>query len=98
MTIFEKVMRVRRRVIFRHELGYYGHVWLNSRKAIVINLMLNERRIPSRTYFHECLHIVFPDLSEREIRTIEEAEWNIMTANERFLLARKLYNRKWKVR
>ena len=98
MTIFQKVMKIRRAVVFRREKGFYGHAWTNSTLPISINLPLHARRQPSRTYFHECLHLVFPNLSERDIRAIEEAEWKTLTAHQQFLLARKLYNRKWRAK
>ena len=95
MNIFERVMKIRRIVVFRSEEGHYGFVWTRSRKPIVINIALHERRIPSRTYLHECLHILYPNLSERNIRALEEWVWNTLTAKQRFLLAKKLYSREW---
>jgi hypothetical protein len=96
MTDFEKVMRVRKAVVFKWETGYYGSVTVRSRAPIIINIGLHERRQPSRTYLHETLHVIYPDMSERDIRSLEEVVWRTMTTHQRFLLARKLYNRKWR--
>lgn len=98
MTVFTRVMRIRRGVIFRKEKGLYGCCWTGKGEphSIIINLSLHERRLPSRTYLHECLHILYPKVSERDIRAMEEMVWNTLTTRQRFLLARKLYYRKWK--
>jgi hypothetical protein len=37
-------------------------------------------------------------MSERNIRKIEKYVWENLTTKEQFLLARKLYNRKWRAR
>jgi hypothetical protein len=37
-------------------------------------------------------------LSERDVRRVEKHVWNKLTAKQHFLIARKLYNRKWRVR
>lgn len=95
MCIFERVMKIHRKVIFKKEEGHYGLVWTGSRRPIVINISLHERRLPSRTYLHECLHILYPDMSERNIRALEDSVWRTLTTKQRFLLARKLYSRKW---
>lgn len=96
MTIFQRIMRVRKSVIFRHENGHYGFCWTHSERPITINIGIHERKIPSRTYLHECLHLIYPDMSERDIRHTEQMLWMKLTPKQRFLLARKLYNRKWR--
>ena len=105
MTIFNRVMGLRRAVIFRKDCSEeqlnYGSVDIESgrkKTPIIINLSLHERALPSRTYFHECLHVLFPKMSEVDIRAMEEATWQTLTTKQRFLLARKLYNRKWRGR
>lgn len=96
--MFSKIIKIRRAVIFRWEDGCYGSVTTNSRSPITINIGLHERRIPSRTYLHECIHHLYPLMTERDVRTMEEMIWNTMSSRQRFLLAKKLYNRKWRTR
>lgn len=97
-SLFKRLMGIHRAVVFRRKSGFYGEVYTNSRNPIVINIGLHERRLPSRTYLHECLHILYPDMSERNIRALEEMTWDTMTAKQRFLLARKLYSREWRTK
>jgi len=85
-----------RKVVFHKEEGNYGSVSTLYGGTIVINLAIHARKLPERTFFHECLHCLFPLESERGIRAIEEREWRKFTAKQRFLLAKKLYNRKWR--
>ena len=96
MTILQRIMRVHRAVVFRQKKGHYGMVWTACRDPMVINIALHERRIPSRTYLHECIHIICPTMPERDVRTVEKGIWERMTPHQRFLLARKLYSRKWR--
>jgi len=91
-------MRVRRRVVFRKMDKHYGCTWIHPKEPILINLSLHERRIPSRTYWHEALHHVFPEKSERDIRALEEETWRKLTAKQRFLLSKKLFNRSWRTK
>jgi hypothetical protein len=101
MTIFERIMKIRRPVVFRHESGLYGSCYPTSRQTpIVINLCFHKRGNPVKTYIHECIHILYPPplLSERDVRRVEKHVWNKLTAKQHFLIARKLYNRKWRVR
>ncbi len=99
MTTFERIMRIRRAVVFRFEQDIFGSCYPELvGKPIVINLSRHERNDPVRTYIHECLHILYPNLSEKEIRGMESKVWKSLTSKQRFFLARKLYNREWKVR
>jgi len=99
MTIFQRIMRVRRAVIFRWQDGCYGSCYpTDSDTAIQINLTRHWRCDPIRTYAHECIHILYPTLSERNVRKVEKYVWDNLTSKEQFLLARKLYNRKWRSR
>lgn len=105
MSLFSRVMKVKRAVFFRKDSSgktlNYGSVDIESGKKktpIIINLSLHERQLPSRTYLHECLHVIFPEMSESNIRALERITWNTMTTKQRFLLAKKLYNRRWRTK
>ena len=103
MRIVEKILRVRRRVIF-HDLGdCYGYIGLpplkkSETRDIKINLGLHTRADPVKTYIHECLHAIYPKRPERVIRKIEVWVWKHITPKERFLVARKLYSRRWRTK
>jgi len=97
MKLYDRIMRIRRAVIFRYESGLYGSCYpLNNKSAIHINLARHWRCDPLRTYIHELCHILYPKMSERNIRKLEKHLWENITTKEQFLLARKLYNRKWR--
>lgn len=99
MKLYDQMMKVRRAVVFRWEDGCYGSCCpTDSDTAITINLARHWRCDPLRTYAHELLHILYPQMSERNIRKIEKYVWENLTTKEQFLLARKLYNRKWRAR
>lgn len=99
MTIFERIMKVRRGVVFRWQDGMYGSCWpTDSETVITINLARHERGDPVKTFVHECIHILYPKLSHDMVFRVERRVWNQMTSKERFLLAKKLYNRKWRTR
>jgi hypothetical protein len=97
MKLLERMMKIRRAVIFRYEEGLFGSCYpTNSKTAIHINLARHWRCDPLKTYIHELLHILYPTLSEKNIRKLENHVWEHLTTKEQFLLARKLYNRKWR--
>ena len=99
MSIIERIMRIRRPVVFRHESGLYGSCYPETKKSpIVINLCLHKNKDCISTYIHECVHVLYPRLSETNVRRVEKYVWEHLTAKQKFLLARKLYNRKWRTR
>lgn len=99
MRLFERIMKVRRAVVFRWAEGLYGSCYPTARDTpIEINLERHWRCDPLRTYIHECIHIIYPALSERNVRKVESYVWEHLTTREQFLLARKLYNRRWRAR
>jgi hypothetical protein len=99
MRIYERIMKVRRGVVFQWQNGLYGSCYPTvHRTPIVINLEHHWRCDPLSTYIHECIHIIFPKLSERNVRKVERYVWGNITPKEQFFLAKKLYNRKWRAR
>lgn len=96
-SIFRKVMAVKRPVVFRARHLFYGWVFPEiSGDPIYINIVRHGKEDPVETYLHECLHCVFPDKSEDEIVALTDKVWKSLTSHERFLLSRKLYNRRWR--
>lgn len=97
MTLYQKIMAIRRPVVFRARLLLYGWVFPEiDGDPIYINLSRHGDEDPVITYLHECLHIVYPKLSEERIIQITTRVWSGLTSQERFLLSRKLYSRKWR--
>lgn len=97
MKLYDRIMEIRRAVIFRYDKGLYGSCYADdSKTAIRINLEIHWRCDPLVTYIHECCHTLYPKMSERNIRKLTKYVWEHLTAKQQFLLARKLYNRKWR--
>lgn len=95
-ALFRKVMAVRRPVVFRARHLFYGWVFPEiERGAIFINLSMHGKEDPVETYAHECIHCIYPEKSEEEVVALTDKLWSSLTARERFLLSKKLYNRKW---
>jgi hypothetical protein len=96
-ALFRKVMAVRRPVVFRARHLLYGWVFPEIEGgAIFINLSRHGLEDPVMTYLHECLHCIYPDKTEEEIISLTDKVWYSLTSHERFLLSKKLFNRKWK--
>jgi hypothetical protein len=91
-------MKLRRPVTFHLDGKLYGSMWTESDRPINISIGLHNRRDPVRTFIHECVHILYPNLSEKGVYSIERWMWKHITPKEKFFLAKKLYNRKWRTR
>jgi hypothetical protein len=96
-SLYQKIMAVRRGVAFRKMKDTCGWCFVEDHKSpIFINLNIIGEQDPAITYIHECLHIIYPTKEEDEILKLEEKVWKTLTARQRFLLSRKLFNRKWR--
>lgn len=96
-ALFIKVMAVRRPVVFRARVLLYGWVYPEiPGDPIYINLSRHEKDDPTETYLHECLHVIYPEKSEKDIVALTERMWKSMSARQRFLLSRKLFARAWR--
>jgi hypothetical protein len=100
MKVVERILKIRRAVAFRLDDGSYGSVWTEKYEPryININIKAHDNRDPVRTFVHECLHILYPDLAHKGIYAMERWVWKRLTPKERFLLSKKLYNRRWRAR
>lgn len=99
MRLFQKLLRIRRPVVFRFADGLYGYCYPGFKtEPIVINLVYHKRGDVVKTYLHELLHIQFPKASEQRVRKLESLLWARLSSKQKFLLARKLYNRRWRTR
>ena len=100
MRIVEKILKIRRPVVFHFDEGNYGSMWTERDEPhyININLRLHRYLDPVRTYIHECVHVIFPKLSERNVHKVEHYVWEHLTQKERFLISRKLYSRRWRTK
>jgi hypothetical protein len=52
---------------------------------------------PVKVFVHECIHFLEPTWNEKTVYLMENRVWRKTTRHDRYLLGRKLYNRKWKV-
>ena len=96
MTLFQKVMSVRRPVVFRARNLMYGWVFPElKRSPIFININRHENEDPTITYLHECIHCIYPEKSEEEVVELTESLWATLTSHQRFVLSRKLFRRAW---
>jgi hypothetical protein len=96
-ALFRKVMGVRRPVVFRRSLLLYGWVFPEIEGSpIFINLDRHGDEDPTITYLHENLHVIYPDMSEEDIQILTRRAWDSFSSRQRFLLSRKLFNRKWR--
>lgn len=97
-TLFQRIMGVRRAVVFRRKHLHYG--WIedvyDTKEPIYINLDFHGLESGTFTYLHEILHILYPLKSEQEIVELTDKVWFKLSARERFLLSKKLYNREWR--
>ncbi len=99
MRLFEKLMRIRKAVVFKFKDGRYGHCYPDDNtEPIVINLTYHKRGDVVRTYAHELIHLLYPKASEKRVRQLESLLWARLTSKQKFLLARKLYNRRWRTK
>lgn len=96
-ALYIKVMAVRRPVVFRARHLLYGWVHVEIyNDPIYINLSRCGDEDPTITYLHECLHCVYPEKPEEEIEDLTTRLWASLSSRQRFLLSKKLFNRKWK--
>jgi hypothetical protein len=96
-SIFQKVMAVRKAVVFRKRELLYGWCYPSLKdEAIYINLERHGNEDPAVTYLHECLHIIYPTLSEAMIIKLTLKVWNRLSSHQRFILSRKLFAREWR--
>lgn len=74
----------------------YGWVFPElKRSPIFINLTRHGDEDPTITYAHECIHCLFPEMSEEEVTKLTEKLWSALSPRQRFTLSRKLFRRAW---
>ena len=61
-------------------------------KEVWISLMRNNP--PARNYVHECLHLIYPKMSEHDVQLWESVIWRRLTHRQRLRLYRKMFNRR----
>lgn len=96
-ALYRKVMAIRRPVVFRVRHLLYGWVYPEiTGDPIYINLVRCGDEDPTITYLHECLHCVYPDKTEDEIVELTDKVWAAISPQQRFLLSKKLFSRRWR--
>lgn len=97
MTRFERILGVRKRVVFRKPRGCVGFCELESGGKILVAIgptaKGRPRVPPAQIFLHECLHHLYPDWPERKVLATERRMWRRLTTHQRYRLYRKLFNR-----
>lgn len=92
----DRLLALRVKVVFKKlPKKVYGWVWQEERH---IEIDLRKPVNPVRTFFHELIHILYPDKCETAIWRIETRLWARLKDEDIFNLGRKMYNRKFKNR
>lgn len=90
MTLFQRLIRIRRKVVFRKPKGCVGLCEFG--KGARIFVALKARRIsPAQIYLHELIHALYPKWPEKKVLAMERYLWKRLTPHQRYLLYRKLF-------
>ena len=87
MTFFQKLLRIRKKVIFRKSKDAIGECWENM---IVVDITFNEIP-PAQIYLHELIHTAKPHWGENRVLAMEKRLWQKITPRERYALYGKLF-------
>lgn len=95
MTFFNRLLRLRKKVIFRKPKGCIGLCEINGH----IWIALRARRIsPAQIYLHELIHAYRPNWSETQVLAMERYIWKRLSNRELYDLYRKLFLHPYKDR
>jgi len=95
-SLFLDIMAIKRRVVFGVRPFTFGWCFpFENDEPIYINLLFHGHQDPTITYIHECLHLLFPKMPHPQIYALEGKIWNGISSEQRFLLSRKLFNRRY---
>lgn len=92
--MINQILKLKTRVFFRHLPDAFGQT--EPEHPMGISIDLKKRSPPARTYVHECLHLIFPEKSEREIIRLEREVWNAATPKQKFHLYKRVFNRRYR--
>ena len=90
MTLIRRLLKVRRRVVFRKPKKYIGFCEFGAGGVIFVAIK-PRRYSPAQVYLHELIHQLYPKLSEKLTLRMERYLWRRMTNHQRYLLYRKLF-------
>jgi hypothetical protein len=94
-ALLAAILSLRVRVSFRALPNNIVGLSTTDPKQIVVDL--GGATNPAKIYIHECLHVLYPDWTEKEVYRAEVRLWRKTTRHERYLLYRKLFSRKYRV-
>lgn len=96
MTLFNEIMKLRPRVVFRH-LGIYAG-WTEPAEGDGWAMSIDLKGVdnPAMTYIHECIHLLYPVFSEKKVLELEQEVWVSLTPHQRFQIYKRLFNRKYR--
>jgi hypothetical protein len=87
MTLFQRLLKVRKKVIFRKPKRFIGEC-----RPDRIFVALKARRLsPAQIYLHELIHTLKPQWSETMVLAMERRLWITITPRERYALYGKLF-------
>ena len=96
--LFNQIVGLRTKVVFR----YIDTVTLGQTEpeydGKTISIDLGKNANVGRTYIHECLHYLFPELSETEVWKLEREVWNSLTPKQKFFVYKRVFNRRYRHR
>ena len=85
----QKILGLRKlKIKFRslNHLCEFGHIIENE-----ISLDLATHRPPAKTFIHECLHYIYPEIAHTEIYERERNIWKHITNKQIALVYRKMF-------
>lgn len=87
MTFLQKLLKVRKKVLFRKPDGAIGECWPHM---IVVDIAFTEIS-PAQIYLHELIHSFKPHWGEKRVLAMEKVLWKRITPRERHALYGKLF-------
>ena len=94
MKFFQRLLLIRKKVVFRKPRGIVGLCEQGYGGRIFVALKA-KRVCPAQIYLHELIHAQQCDWSEKRVLAMERHLWRKLTPHQRYLLYRKLFLHKF---
>ena len=88
MTLFQRLLKVRKKVIFRKPRHAIGECHPDR---IFVGLKRTRRVSPAQIYLHELIHSLYLSWSEEKVLSMERHLWRTITPRELHALYGKLF-------
>lgn len=93
--LFKRLLRVRKRVVFRKLHGLVGLAEPFFGGKIYLDIKPRSLS-PAQVYLHELIHVVHPNWSEKRVLATERYLWRRLTPRQRHQLYSKLFRHPYK--